>query len=617
MRMKYKKKHQKPLIHLSILFLFLIVLNSNFTSLFENIESNYSEDNYKEIIEDLSPELIVESPKNADYFYHLDFMPYGVYIYAPNYNQRYVGQNDLNTINFRLYDANGGEFSKFMVYVNDIESTDYEWQGDTCVLNISEFLQTSGIYNIKAQALSDRTKEWVTHYSILNVTDTNPTITPFYDDYMHTQGTWNSLDWNILTSNSRNYNYTIFINGTQADFGNKFFNEYDISFDYTSNGLFNNNLNIDNEIRLEIIDETGNKTINQFKIRIVADNYPNIISLDRNCHEIGYLTLWETEGFKLNVRADADEEVLDKIVIIANNLPIHTIFNAKRNTLYEIPVNINALNILRDQNGHMDSYLDFRAIAVTKNGRCNTWNSGPNQNMELRYHDYQELIEKTEDINSGRNIETLEFLEDRNSNINYSLTVVTDVLEPTTLTIAGSTGGAFEGSNSYWDHCYEEYVDEDGNNICEIFGGFDTDHEWHRGGMVFWVSVVNLSAVHFPMIVKIVYPEEIQPDGLNKIWNLQFMHWVDNCDSNERGWHVYENKSITENRDETLKDKGDRTIEVLIYSQGLYTFGMEPGDDYDKRDFFISSFPIGMILFSFGIAITTISLKSKLKIKKK
>ena len=116
------------------------------------------------------------------------------------------------------------------------------------------------------------------------------------------------------------------------------------------------------------------------------------------------------------------------------------------------------------------------------------------------------------------------------------------------------------------------------------------------------------------MIVKIIYPEEIQPDGINKNWNLNFSHWVDNCETNERGWIFYRNKSISENRDETLKIVGDNAIEVLIYSQGLYAFGMEPGDGYDNRGFFIPSFPIGLIIFSFGIAAITISLKSKSKI---
>ena len=96
------------------------------------------------------------------------------------------------------------------------------------------------------------------------------------------------------------------------------------------------------------------------------------------------------------------------------------------------------------------------------------------------------------------------------------------------------------------------------------------------------------------------------------------MNWIDNCQYNDRRWVVYQNKTLANNRDETIKKVGDNAVEILIYSSGLYAFGMEPSDNYSSNnDFFISSFPVGLLLFSFGIAVLTISLKSKYRIKLK
>jgi len=127
MKMKYRKKHQKKILYFTILLLFMLVLNVNFTVTVKNLEPTYSEDNYEEFYEDLNPELIVESPKEANYIEHLDFMPYGTYIYAPKYFQRYVGQTGQDYIRFRLYDANGGDFSKFEIYVDGVLAQTIDW----------------------------------------------------------------------------------------------------------------------------------------------------------------------------------------------------------------------------------------------------------------------------------------------------------------------------------------------------------------------------------------------------------------------------------------------------------------------------------------------------------
>ena len=612
--MKYKKKHQKQLLNFSILILFLLVLNINFTFTVKNLEFKYTEDIYEENYEDLTPELIIESPKNANYIDQLDFMPYGTYIYAPKYAQRFVGQSSSNYISFRLHDSNGGWFSDFEIYVDDILSysaLDY-WAPNTIDFDISYLISTNGVHDIEAKAFSDRSHEWITHNLILNVTPTSPCITPFYDDFMHTQYWEGSVDWNIYTSNSRNYNYTIFINDIEVFFENRNYWENYINFGYTSYGDFNT-IDLVNEIRLEIIDEVGEKTINEFEIMNVPDSEPYIQYLDRNCYELNYITLWETEGFKLMVEAYSSQNILDKIVLLVNNLPIHTMFNASSGTQYEIPVDTNSFIKLKDENGYINNNVEFRAIAVNKYGRSSNWDYSPSQYMELRYYNYYpQLKEKTEDVGSGRNIETLRITEEFDSDIEYSLTVVTDVITPTTLTIAGSNGRSFEDSTEIWEHCYDN-----NNGICEIFGGYNENDDWSRGGIVFWVSVANQSAVQFPMIVKIVYPDEIQPDGINSNWNLQFMHWRDNCESQERGWLIYRNESVSANRDETLKDVGDKAIEVLIYSPGLYAFGIEPGNENRNSGLFISSFPIGLLSFSVGIAIVTISLISKDKMKKK
>ncbi len=614
--MKYRKKHHKQLLNFNILLLFLLVLNINFAFTVKNYELNYIIDNYQVNNEDLSPELIVESPKNANYIDNLDFKPYGTYIFAPKYFQRFVNQPGLDKIYFDLYDANGREFSQYRIFVDEVEQNILNLDWNTIGINIAPFLTTNGVHYITVNAFSDSLRDWVTHNSILNVTTSKPCIAPFYRDFMHIQGSGGNLGWNIDALDPSYYNYSIYINEVKVhSYNNSFDNSID--FNYPSFGDFST-LDKVNEIKLEIKDENGEVTINRFNItNAAADSYPIIDSLEKNSYELGHLTLWETEGFKINVRGSSSQNDLGKIVVCANNLPIYTIEDAQSDITYEAPIDTHLLNKLRNEDGYFDnSYLEFRAIAINKYGRSSDYYSGPSQNIELRYYDYYQLIDKTENVNSGRNIETLTMTEEYNSDIEYSLTVVTDVITPTTLTIAGSTGEPFE--NMYgWDHCYEDNRYEEDNYNCQIFGGFDTDNGWYRGGIVFWVSVVNQSAVQFPMIVKIVYPEEIQPDGLNKIWNLQFMHWEDNCEINERGWYIYQNVSISEYRDESLKDVGENAIEVLIYSPGLYAFGMEPGDDYDNRGFFISSFPIGLILSSIGIAIITISLKTRFKIKKK
>jgi len=623
MKMKYTKNNQKQLLNFSILLLFLLVLNINFAFTVKNYELKYITDNYEVINEDLSPELIVESPRNANYVDHLDFMPYGTYIYAPKYIQRYVGQSTLNTIFFKLHDANDKDFSQFRIFVDGIKQNIFNWFGDTIDFDVGSFLTSNGVHNIKAQAYSDSLREWVTHNSILNVTSTSPCIAPFYDDFMHIQDGGNDFNWNIYTSISGNFNYSIYINSIEVDSGLNNVSGTPIEFKYNSYGDFST-LDKVNEIRLEIID-TGELTINRFNITNAADSNPQIDSLERNCYELGYLTLWETEGFKINVRGSSSQNDLGKIVVCANNLPIYTIEDAKNDINYEAPIDTHLLNKLRNDYEYYGINLEFRAIAINKYGKSSDYYSSLYNNIELRYYDYDQLIEKTEDVDSGRNIETLNIIEGRNSDIEYTLTVVTDVLEPTTLIIAGLTGEQFE-YNGGWDHCYENEMNEDGYYNCPIFGGYE-DFKYYdeyndyyvedRGGMVFWVSATNQSKVQFPMIVKIVYPEEIQPDGINKNWNLQFMHWTENCETNNRSWYIYRNESVSENRDETLKIVGNNAIEVLIYSQGLYAFGIKPGDDYDNRGFFISSFPIGLILFSIGIAITTVSLKTRFKIKKK
>ena len=251
MKMNFKKKHQKRLINFWILLLFLLVLNSNSTFTFKNYESKYINDNYEENLEDLKPELIVESPKNADYFSHLEFMPYGTYIYAPKYIQRYEGQSNLNKTYFILYDANEGRFSKFRVYVNDVLENEKEWPLGTVEFNINTYMQTSGTYNITAQALCEKSNEWITHHSILNVTSTSPCISPFYDDFMHSQNSSGSLHWDIDTINSRYFNYTININDTEYVSNTISYNN-SIKFNYTSYEDFDI-LNSVYEIKLEII----------------------------------------------------------------------------------------------------------------------------------------------------------------------------------------------------------------------------------------------------------------------------------------------------------------------------------------------------------------------------
>jgi len=619
MKMKYRKKHQKNLLNFGLLLLFMLVLNVNFTLTFNNFEFKYTEDNYEELYGDLSPELIIESPKNANYFDQLDIKPYGTYIYAHKYIQRYVGQTNLNIIYFRPYDANGGYFSEFKLFIDDVEQYSFYWNGDTIEFNIDPFLTANGVHYIKAQAFSDGSNEWVTHDSILNVTPSSPCIAPFYDDFMHFQDGGNNFNWNIYTSISGNFNYSIYINSIEVDSGLNNVSGTPIEFKYNSYGDFST-LDKVNEIKLEIID-TGEVTINVFNITNAADNYNlGIQSLYRNCDNNYPLTLMESEGFTITTSAFSNQNDLEKIVIIANKLPIYTINNIENYNEYEAPININSLTRLLDENlnydydyGYITENIEFNAIAVDKYGRSSFYDDYLSQYVDIRDYIYNQLIKKTENVGSGRNIETIEMNEERNSDIKYTLTVVTDVLAPTTLTIAGSTGEPFE--NQYgWDHCYEDNRYNEENDNCQIFGGFDKDQNWYRGGMVFWVSIENQSAVQFPMIAKIVYPEEIQPDEFNNIWNLQFMHWVENCETNQRGWQIYSNETISENRDETLKKVGDNAVEVLIYSQGLFAFGMEPGDDNDNRGLFISSFPIGLIIFSFGIAAITISLKSKSKI---
>ena len=617
MKMKYRKKHRKQLLNFSVLILFMLILNINSTFMFKNYESKYITDNY----EDLDPELVIESPKNANNFDNLDYMPYDIDIYAPEYIQRFVGQPTSNTIFFKLHDANGGWFTEIKIFVDDIEQSSFDWNGDTIDFNIDPFLTTNKVCNIKFQALSSVSHDWVTFNSILNVTPTSPCIAPFYEDFTRIPGGGNTLNWDIDALNPNYYNYSIYINDIVVNSTTNSFAP-SIPFNYLSYGEFDTSLGAVNEISLEIIDETGNVTINQFQIKTVADSTPYVHSLDRNCHNIEHLTLWETEGFKIKTSAYTSQGDLGKIAITVNNLLVYTIEDAEEYEEYEAPIDINIINKLKGEYGNLDSSLEFRAIAITECGRHSEINSGHSQHMELRYHNYYpQLVEKTKDVNSGRNIETLQMSEEHNSDIKYSLTVVTDVLAPTTLTIAGSTGEAFENNDFYNDN-YEEdnkihcYSKDDGS--CNLFGGFETEQGWFRGGMVFWVSVTNQSAVQFPMIVKIVYPEEMQPDEIDNNRNLQFMHWIENCETNERGWFIYnKNESIFENQDESLKDVGDNAIEVLIYSQGLYAFGIEPGDDiFYSEGFYISSFPLGLFIFSFGIAAMTISLKFKSKINK-
>jgi len=611
--MKYRKKQQKKILDFTILLLFMLVLNVNFTVTVKNLEPTYSEDTYEEFYKDLSPEIIVESPKNANYIEHLDFMPYGTYIYAPKYFQRYVGQTGQDYIRFRLYDANGGDFSKFEIYIDGVLAQTIDWPYYSTDFNINYLLSTEKVYNITTKALSNRSNKWVTHNSILNVTSSAPCIAPFYDDFMHLQNWWDNLEWNIYTSNNRNYNYTIYINGTESHFENRNYWDNYINFDYTNDINFNSNLNEVNEIKLVVKDETGEETINQFKVKNVVDSEPYIQSLDRNCENIGHLTLWETEGFSIRTSAYAPNNDLDKIVMTVNNIPIYTIENAINYETYDAPININILGRFRDEWGNLNTNLDFRAIAITKDGRSSNNDWAPTQYMELRYYDYPQLIVKTEEVTSGRNIETLEITEEYDSEIDYTLTVVTDLITPTTLTIAGSTGRTFEDSGYMWEHCYDEYSGD-----CNIFGDFEKNNNWYRGGMVFWVNAANRSAIQFPMIVKIIYPEEIQPDEINKNWNLQFMQWLDNCENYDRRWIIYRNKTISTIRDETIKQVGDNAVEILIYSPGLYAFGMEPGDNsYSNNDFFIPGFPVGLIIFSFGIAALTFSLKLKSKMKMK
>ncbi len=612
MNTKYKKKHRKKLLNFSVLILFMLILNINSTFMFKDIEFKYTEDNYEKIYNDLSPELIVETPKNSDYSYHLDFMPYGTYVYAPKYIQRYVNQTSSEYIYFRLYDANGGWFSKFRLYVDEVLVRTEDWPSNEPSFYIRPYIESIGTHNITAQALSDRSQEWVSHNSVLNVTSTSPCISPFYEDFLHVQNWGSSLDWNIYTSNSRDYDYAIYINGTESVSGTNNYNVNYINFQYNNDVNFDNNLNTVNEIKLEIIDDMGEVTINQFKITNVVDGEPYIQNLDRSCLQLSHLTIWETEGFTIKTSAYSSQNDLEKIVVIANNLPVYTIENAENDVEYEAPINTNLLNKLRDENGYIDENLDFRAIAVSKDGRSSNWDNCPSHFIGLRCYNFDELVEITEDVNFGRNIETLQMYEERNAKIEYDLTVVTDVLSTTTLTIAGSTGSAFEQNYEILqEHCYNK---DSGN--CNIFGKFDSDNDWIQGGMVFWVSVLNKSAVQFPMTVKIVYPEEIHPDEINKNWNLQFMHWIENCQTNDRNWFIYKNETVG-NMDETLKKVGENAIEVLIYSQGLYAFGIEPGEEGYYRDgFYISSFPLGLFIFSFGIAAMTISLKLKSKIKK-
>jgi len=608
-----KMKYQKKILNFTILILFMLVLNVNFTVSIKNLDLTISEDNYEEFSEGLNPEIIVESPNNAYYIDHLDFMPYGTYIYAPKYFQRYIGQTGQDYIRFRLHDANGGDFSKFKIYVDGVLAQTIDWPYYSTDFNINYLLSTEKAYNITAQALSYNSNKWVTHNSILNVTSATPCIAPFYDDFMHIQNWWDNLEWNVYTSNNRDYNYTIYINSTESHFENRNYLDNYINFDYTNDINFNNNLNEVNEIKLVVKDETGEETINQFKVKNVVDSEPSIQLFDRNCENIGHLTLWETEGFAIRTSAYSPYDDLDRIVISVNNIPIYTIKNVTNYEEYEAPININAISKFRDEWGNINTNLDFRATAITKDGRSSNNDWAPTQYMELRYYNYPDLIVKSEEVTSGRNIETLGMTEEWDSELEYTLTVVTDLLSPTTLTIAGSTGGSYENSVDMWEHCYKE-----NEGYCEIFGGFDKDNNWYRGGMVFWVNAINRSAIQFPMIVKIVYPEEIQPDGVSKNWNLQFMHWLDNCQNYDRRWITYRNKTISTIRDETIKKVGENAVEVLIYAPGLYAFGMEPGDNsYSNNDFFIPGFPVGIFLFSFGIAALIFShkLKSKMKMK--
>ncbi len=333
------------------------------------------------------------------------------------------------------------------------------------------------------------------------------------------------------------------------------------------------------------MDAEGFTTKNEFQITKGTQNDPYITEFNVKGQFFPPFTYYEDQNLYLTVSAsdmDSSWELddVDKIYIFISNFeyPLQIIENVSSNERYDIPLTTVVLKEIEEFIDQEIWDLYLRAVVVDKGGRYygQEFYFGNLQRNDFIFADEQ--IQET--VRPGKYISSLN-PEYQYLDAEYTITTYISVIEETTISFATATADRWEESQQENGNFqkYSRITPEWGQ---DVFHGMNLDGEWIQGiGVVFWMNAENASAINFPITVKIIYPEEIEPDEILEEPSLQFMHW--NSDYQKyyeiHQWHVYANESVTDSdgmtRDERYKKAGDYTYEFQIYEFGLYAFGMD------------------------------------------
>ncbi len=578
---------------LSIIVLSLTLLSSFLPKPFtEKKNSVLDSQNEEFLIQNESP----SSQEEQIYNYgHLNLRyPFYEFIFAPTYLERYQDQPE-STIYYYIPWVDYRENIDWYTIEIDGEEKERqelnEWGQEeridytippTIMNNVSEHV-------IKFSIKKENSKQTFTHEMILNITEVNPSLSMNYDDFYFFDNNSPDLEWKVYTAETndstayKEYNYTIYVDDEQEVEGTNKDRESSIIFQYTPYLLGDPYQN--RSIRLEIVDEEGFTTKNEFLITKGTQTDPYISEFYIEGEFDPPFTCYEDQNVYLTVTAtDPDNSAvlddIDKIYIFISQVeyPLQIIENVESNVVYDIPLTTVALKEIEEKQNFEIGHLKLSAVVVDRGGRFH----GRDLHLgNLLRNDFILADEQIQEmVRPGKYISSLnpkhQYLD-----VEYKVTTYVSVIEETKFSFATATADT-----------WEDYLEQTGNSQkynrvtdgwrSDVFQEGNLEGGWTRGiGVVFWINAGNTSAVDFPITVKLTYPEEIAPDEILEEPSLQFMHWKSDYEkySEIHQWHVYANESVTDSdgmtRDERYKEAGDYTYEFQIYEFGLYAFGMD------------------------------------------
>ncbi|UYP45527.1 hypothetical protein NEF87_001812 [Candidatus Lokiarchaeum ossiferum] len=619
---------------LIVLFMFGCIFNSSFTKI----------DNGRDISNNGLRELPSEQPLDSQSSYKMyDYnhlggkYPFDQFIFAPTYVERYQNQVE-NQIHFYLpYDENyrecRGTFEWYRIFV-DGQQKDYQEIYNTWEFTVDYSLQNTvmnniGIHNVTFEIFHSITQQIYAHEMIVNITEDNPVLGMYYDDFYYYPDNYQPFSWTVYTTDNLKFNYTVIVDNNSISDGYDEYSGTNVNLNLETIFAINDKVGSTSKIELFVIDENGKSTYDCFNLTKAGNYIPQIVNMATKTSQYGDFVMYETQNAMIVTSAiDSDSsplyDDLDKIYIIifgdyGQPYPYRIIENVSSNQIYEVPLTTIRLSELEAQYSTRFTNLRFMAIAVDNSGRSSYYSMEINLGGYLR----QEFL-KTENIHSGnaksgKYISSLDPSFEYNSDVKFKLTISTTLTTSTNMFFAASTASEWERNLQEGYYRMDMYSRSEYNGV---FGNVEIDNTYYEGGgVVFWINAANKSAVTFPITLRLTYPDEISPNLLFGEPPLQFMHWKSDYEDTAEfnTWHVYSNESYVDNYGNTINEQyklaGENIYEFKLYDLGLYGFGIDAFlvDEWSNsvNDAVIPGYSLFPLITIFGLAIVFLISRNK------